>query len=334
MVSAYIHLSGRLESPNITIVLFVDVAIGKKLTFNQIRASGEQFGKGLQEQWRWCKGDVLATVSPNTIDLVPATFGALRVGGVICPLNFLYTVDELVSQLTSSKAKGLITSSACLEVVREAASKIGLPLDRILLVGDVDPENNVPHFSSLRGSPEATERVSINPKEDLAYLVYSSGTTGLPKGVMLTHSNIVANSIQIAAAEGPDITHWRKDRSLGFLPMYHIYGTSGYIVSKLTANSTRRRRPDAVATPPRRHHVHHARLQPPGILQSHRAGGHYSRIHCPARRTRFGQSSRRLQFQFILAPLYALFCRPNLEGNHRRRERQARRPNTPRLRSL
>jgi acyl-CoA synthetase (AMP-forming)/AMP-acid ligase II len=231
MVSAYIYLWGKLENPNIMTVLFVDVATGKKLTFDQIRASGEQFGKGLQEQWRWRKGDVLATVSPNTIDLVPATFGALRVGGVICPLSFLYTVDELVSQLKSSKAKGLITNVACLQVVREAASKVGLPLERILVVGDADPRNAIPHFTSLRCSTKTVEKVAINPKEDLAYLVYSSGTTGLPKGVMLTHSNIIANSTQLAAAEGPDITHWRKDRSLGFLPMYHIYGTSGHLVS-------------------------------------------------------------------------------------------------------
>ncbi|GAB7332802.1 hypothetical protein MBLNU13_g04531t2 [Cladosporium sp. NU13] len=214
-------------------VLFVDVATGKKLTFNQIRTAGEHFGKGLQEKWRWRKGDVLATVSPNTIDLVPATFGALRVGGVICPLNFLYTVDELVSQLKPSKAKGLITNVACLHVVREAASRVGLPLDRILLVGDADPKIAVPHFTSLRGSSRTVENVAINPKEDLAYLVYSSGTTGLPKGVMLTHNNIVANSIQIASAEGPDITHWRKDRSLGFLPMYHIYGVAVLMLSPL-----------------------------------------------------------------------------------------------------
>jgi len=217
--------SGRPNDSKAITVLFVDVATGNKLTFNDIRTSGEQFRNGLQEKWCWLKGDVLATISPNTIDLVPATFGALRVGGVICPLNFMYTVDELVSQLKSSKAKGIVTSTACLKAVREAASIVGLPLHRILLVGDADPNAPVPHFSSLRGSSKTIERVSINPKEDLAYLVYSSGTTGLPKGVMLTHANIVANSLQMVAAEGPDITHWKTDRSLGFLPMYHIYGS-------------------------------------------------------------------------------------------------------------
>jgi acyl-CoA synthetase (AMP-forming)/AMP-acid ligase II len=245
-----LHMLAPEERPNTTKVLFVDVVTGKNLTFKQIRTLGEQFGKGLQEKWQWRKGDVLATVSPNSIDLVPATFGALRVGGVICPLNFLYTVDELVSQLRSSKAKGLITNSACINVVREAALKVGLPLNRILLVGDADPKNTVPHFSSLRASSKIFQKVAINPKEDLAYLVYSSGTTGLPKGVMLTHANIVANSVQMVAAEGPDITHWKTDRSLGFLPMYHIYGRGVYHhhVSISAADTTRRCRPDALAT--------------------------------------------------------------------------------------
>ena len=70
-------------------------------------------------------------------------------------------------------------------------------------------------FSSVR--PE------IDPGEDLAFLVYSSGTTGLPKGVMLTHHNIVANMIQNAVVSRSFID-WRRDKALGFLPMYHIYG--------------------------------------------------------------------------------------------------------------
>lgn len=203
----------------------MDAAAGERLTFNQLRTNSKQFGGGLQEQWHWQRGDVLATMAPNTIDLVPITFGALLVGGVICPLNFLYTVDELVSQLRSSRAKGLITSVACLQVAREAASKVGLPVDRILLVGSADPKDTIAHFSSLRSTAGTIGKVRINSKEDLAYLVYSSGTTGFPKGVMLTHENVVANTIQVAAAEGPDSTNWKTDRSLGFLPMYHIYGT-------------------------------------------------------------------------------------------------------------
>jgi len=204
-------------------VLFVDVASGRKLPYYDLRSTAESFGKGLQEQWQWRKGDVLAIMTPNDIDVAPATFGALHVGGVVCPLNYMYTVDELVSQLTSSKAKGLLTNAACLDVACKAASKVGLPLDRILLVGNNKPTNPVQHFSSLKSASVSINRVKIDPKEDLAYLVYSSGTTGEPKGVMLTHENVVANSIQATTANGYN-TNWKTDTGIGFLPMYHIYG--------------------------------------------------------------------------------------------------------------
>ncbi|KAI4916120.1 hypothetical protein J4E90_004566 [Alternaria incomplexa] len=204
-------------------VLFVDVASGRKLTYALLRSSAEQFGRGLQEQWQWRKGDVLAIMTPNDIDVAPATFGVLLAGGVVCPLNPMYTVDELVSQLTSSKAKGLLTNVACLEVACKAASKVDLPLDRILLVGDGKTSGSVRHFSSLKSASVSMNRVKIDPKDDLAYLVYSSGTTGEPKGVMLTHENVVANSIQATTANGYN-TNWKTDTGIGFLPMYHIYG--------------------------------------------------------------------------------------------------------------
>ena len=212
------------RAPSNTIaVLFVDVASGRKLTYALLRSSAEQFGRGLKEQWEWRKGDVLAIMTPNDIDVAPATFGVLLAGGVVCPLNFMYTDDELVSQLTSSKAKGLLTNLVCLEVACKAASKAGLPLDRILVVGNNKPTKPVQHFSSLKSASINMIRVKIDPKEDLAYLVYSSGTTGEPKGVMLTHENVVANSIQATTANGYN-TNWKTDTGIGFLPMYHIYG--------------------------------------------------------------------------------------------------------------
>lgn len=221
-----------LNASNTTAVLFVDTATEKRLTFRELRAAAEPFGRGLLEHWKWRKGDVVAMMTPNTIDIAPVTFGTLFAGGVACPFSYLYTVDELVSQLKSSEAKALVTNVACLGVACKAASKVGLPFDRILLVGDADPKGNFQLFSSLRSTSKSTARVVINPKEDLAFLVYSSGTTGLPKGVMLTHENIVANSLQNHTAE-PDVVDWRKDRILGFLPLYHIYGKRSSPVSNI-----------------------------------------------------------------------------------------------------
>jgi 4-coumarate--CoA ligase len=163
--------------------------------------------------------------APNNTEIAPVTFGTLWAGGVVCPFNNLYTVGELVSQLKSSQAKALVTHAACLEVAREAALLVGLPLDRIILVGPRDTKERFRHFSELQSPTSDVRKVAVDPKTDLAYLVYSSGTTGLPKGVMLTHENIVANLLQ-GAVQDDDHMHWSRDRTIGFLPMYHIYGES------------------------------------------------------------------------------------------------------------
>ncbi|OCT46522.1 putative 4-coumarate--CoA ligase 1 [Cladophialophora carrionii] len=204
-------------------VVFVDVAAQQQQSVRDVRDAATRFGRGMRQQWHWHKGDVLAMFSPNSTDIAAVTFGTLWAGGVVCPFNNLYTVGELASQLKSSQAKALVTHVACLEVAREAALLVGLSLDRVILVGSRDPKERFKHFSDVQASIADVQRVHVDPKEDLAYLVYSSGTTGLPKGVMLTHENIVANMLQAAVMDAQQM-HWTKDSTVGFLPMYHIYG--------------------------------------------------------------------------------------------------------------
>lgn len=204
-------------------VLFVDVATRKKHTFRDIRTTSVEIGRGLQKQWRWQKRDVMVLFSPNTADIGALVSGILWAGGVVCPVNNLYTVGELVSVLKSSGAKALTTHLSCFEVAREAALIVGLPLNRIILIGEPDTKKKTKHFSSLRDLSIGGQKVSINPKEDLAFLVYSSGTTGLPKGVMLSHENIVGNILQCYASENHQMT-WNNDSVISFLPMFHIYG--------------------------------------------------------------------------------------------------------------
>lgn len=95
-----------------------------------------------------------------------------------------------------------------------------------------DPNHKVKHFTSIvntAGSAKYRRTKAKNPAEDLAFLVYSSGTTGLPKGVMLTHRNIVANTMMIKAAEAGNLQpnggpNGDGDKLLAFLPFFHIYG--------------------------------------------------------------------------------------------------------------
>ncbi len=114
---------------------------------------------------------------------------------------------------------------SCLDVARQAALIVGLPFNRIILVGDPDVKGKAIHFEELKEATEVVGKARMEPSEDLAFLVYSSGTTGLPKGVMLSHENIVANVLQGHSAER-DAMNWRDDSMISFLPMFHIYGES------------------------------------------------------------------------------------------------------------
>lgn len=103
----------------------------------------------------------------------------------------------------------------------KAAKAASLPLDRIVLIGD-EKEDGYKHFTDILET-KSGERTKLSAKEDLAFLVYSSGTTGHPKGVMLTHSNIVSDLVMLRTADGKNL-HPGRDKILSVLPFYHIYG--------------------------------------------------------------------------------------------------------------
>lgn len=116
--------------------------------------------------------------------------------------------------------------------MRAAGKKVGITDDRIALVGDkTDPDVRVKHFSSVLNLAGTSRyrKTKVVPEKDLSFLVYSSGTTGKPKGVMLSHRNIVANVLQVGSLEGENVS-WdygkdkEGDRILAFLPFFHIYG--------------------------------------------------------------------------------------------------------------
>lgn len=212
--------------------LFIDGETRASYTYAQLKSTALEFGKGLKSQWQWKKGDAIGIFSPNTIDYAPAVFGTLWAGGVASTANPTYTVKELAFQMKDSNVKAIITQVPMLAAAREAAKLVGIPEDRIILMGaDRDPSGRFKHFTEIRSSgllafPSQTR---VEPSKDLAFLVYSSGTTGLPKGVMLTHGNIVANVMQFSAAERRSGLHClggmdgKGDKQLAVLPFFHVY---------------------------------------------------------------------------------------------------------------
>jgi acyl-CoA synthetase (AMP-forming)/AMP-acid ligase II len=178
---------------------------------------------------RYARGDVFAIYSPNTVEYALAFHGAARLGGVTTTVNPLFTSDELASQLEDSHARCLFTTPALMDKARPAAARAGLR--EVIVFGEAD--GGVP-FAEVEATRGPVPHPALDPAEDVVALPYSSGTTGLPKGVMLTHRNLVANILQFRAMF--DMTS--DDVVIAVLPFFHIYGLQVILNGTLRSGAT------------------------------------------------------------------------------------------------
>ena len=161
------------------------------------------------------KGDVVAIFSPNLPEWIVAFYAVATLGAIVTPVNPLYTIEEVAKQLKDAGAKFVVTIPQLLGAAREASE--GTRVEELFVFGEA--EGATP-FASLLGEDGEVPPVEIDPGEDIVALPYSSGTTGVCKGVMLTHRNLVANLCQIRAS-GHDLAN---DTLVCVLPLFHIYG--------------------------------------------------------------------------------------------------------------
>lgn len=203
----------------------------RKYTFAEVKQAATTFGEGLRDSWEWEKNDVLNIYAPNDIDVGPIIFGTFFAGGIVSPANPGYSPDELAYQLNNSGSKAIVTTKAFLPAATKAAAKANIPEDRIILLGDAkDESRRFKHWTDIRKTSleNRYRRRKAKPSSDLAFLVYSSGTTGLPKGVMLSHTNIVSDLCLLHGSVGTSYQP-QQDKILGVLPFFHIYGLTGLV---------------------------------------------------------------------------------------------------------
>ena len=207
----------------------IDGSNGRTLTYAQLDEASRRFAAGLQAR-SFAKGDVFAICLPNVPEFAVAFLGVGMAGGVVTTANPLYTARELAFQLNDSGARFLLTAPQFLEVTLEAAR--GSKVQEVFVLEG--GEGATPFVELLGKDPATAVEPAIDPKKDLLVLPYSSGTTGKPKGVMLTHHNLVAIICQYREMEEFD----DHETLIAVLPFFHIYGMTVIMSAALSRGAT------------------------------------------------------------------------------------------------
>ncbi|TLY80041.1 MAG: long-chain-fatty-acid--CoA ligase [Gammaproteobacteria bacterium] len=220
------------------------VQMGRTLTYRELDQLSRSFAAWLQNAG-FSKGDRLAIMLPNTLQYVIAMFGALRAGVVVVNTNPLYTAPELEHQLADSGATAILVLENFAHVVEKVVPRTSVRQVLVTAVGDFlsfpkswivnyvirHVRKQVPRWQingaiSFRSTVMARTRLPLQPvdvgPDDLAYLQYTGGTTGVAKGAMLTHGNVSANILQAEAWLGK-IFCGQPSVLITAIPLYHIF---------------------------------------------------------------------------------------------------------------
>lgn len=204
--------------------------LGKTSSFNDIERDSRYFAAYLQHNTDLTPGDRIAIQLPNITQFVIAAYGALRAGMILVNTNPLYTERELIHQFNDSGAKVLVVLSDLLPTLAKVVANTAItqvisthPQD--LIAPQIQPKTGLKNIEFCQvlkqGAQLPFQRIAPDT-EDLAALQYTGGTTGLSKGAMLTHGNLLANAAQVKSRIGSVISEG-QDIFVAPLPIYHIY---------------------------------------------------------------------------------------------------------------
>jgi acyl-CoA synthetase (AMP-forming)/AMP-acid ligase II len=206
----------------------IDASTGRVMTYAELVTAVQRAATGLAARG-FQKGNVLALCSPNLPEYAVVFHAVTMLGGVITPVNPMSLASEMATQLKDSGARYVVTVPPLLGKIQEAVARTSV--QQVFVLGDSDPALS---FEALLAHDGPPPRVEIDPRTDLVLLPYSSGTSGLPKGVMLTHHNMVANLRQSA-----ELLPLREDDVLiAALPFFHIAGLAVVLLLGLSRGTT------------------------------------------------------------------------------------------------
>ena len=208
------------EHPEKNALIFYD----KQISYKELDLLSDRFASALISL-DVRKGDRVAVFLPNNPQFIIAYYGILKAGAVVTAISPLYREREVEHQLRDSEAETILTLDSLYPIVANVWKKT--PLKNVVttsieaFASDIGEKSNVYSFQQLLSGSADAPNVKINPSEDLAALQYTGGTTGTAKGAMLTHANLVANTLAFATwIKGVTA----KETFLTALPLFHIYG--------------------------------------------------------------------------------------------------------------
>ncbi|MEM1029098.1 MAG: AMP-binding protein [Myxococcota bacterium] len=217
------HASSRADEP-----AFVEINDdGRTLTYGAFATAVRRLAGGLKARGVG-PGTTWALMATNGPEFATVFHALSWAGATVTTLNPTYQAEEVAGQLRDAAAKAIVTVGPCLDVARAAAAAAGV--DDVFLM---KPGGEAPSIETIYGEELATP-VSVDPAEHVVALPYSSGTTGFPKGVMLTHRNLVANLVQIEES----IPQGEDDKVFAVLPFFHIYGMTVLMNHTLATGGT------------------------------------------------------------------------------------------------
>ncbi|THH06349.1 hypothetical protein EW145_g4156 [Phellinidium pouzarii] len=233
------HPTRPLRSGNIP--WLIEDKTGRTIGYEELRSRTYGLANAMHARWGIGNDDVVCIFSPNHVDYPVVIWAAHRLGAIVSCANPAYMMDELVHQLAVSKSFLVISHPDFIDTALAAVRRCNISTDNIVLIDSPAADGPI-HFSTvshliLEGLASSASFLDIKlapgeGKTKLAFLSFSSGTTGKPKAVAIPHYAVIANVIQMAAYHkvNEPYTTWDKRRfrpgdiAAGVLPFFHIYG--------------------------------------------------------------------------------------------------------------